>query len=149
MAQNEWLGEERRQNCLDVCKHDRTILALQQSIDALTDTIGDGQDELQTCKVRVDMDISNLHKDMTELRSDLSTIRADMRTLTASVGEIRTSLAAIADSIKAIADFPDTWTKVKGFWSVMQFLQKNWMLLAVMGAIVAYITGITVSGLME
>jgi chromosome segregation ATPase len=144
MAQNEWLGEERRQDRIDMCRHDGTILALQHAIDSLADAIGSGQEELQTCKSKVDFDISNLHTDMTELRSDVSTIRADMHALTASVGEMKTSLATIADSIKAIADFPDTWVKIKGFWSVMRFLRDNWILLAIMGAVAAYVTGITV-----
>lgn len=143
-----WTGEERRKTCPDLCRHDDTISALQHSIDSLADAIGSGQSELNACKAKVDIDISNLHKDMTDLRQDVSTIRADMHTLTAAVGEMKTSLATIADSIKAIADFPDTWTKIKGFWAVMRFLRDNWLLLAIMAGVMAYLTGATLQDLL-
>jgi hypothetical protein len=139
-------GPERRADTPCECIHNDTIRSLKSSIDLLADQNRDDKSEFMECKARVDMDISTLHQDMAGLRGDISTIRADVHKLTSSVSAMQDSLADIAGSLKLMADLPETWAKIKGFWSVMRWLRDNWFLLAIIASGFAWMVWSTMKG---
>jgi len=135
----------RRASHCDVCKNDASIADLQLAIANLTESISFSQSTIADYRTKVDMDVAILHEDVSSLRDDVSTMRKDMHALTGSVSDMKNSLIIIAESLKSIADFPETWLKIKGFWSVMRFFRDNaWLLIVV--AVVIYFIAVMLSG---
>jgi hypothetical protein len=119
---------------------------LQVSIDGLTDALGSGEAKMEACKTSVDNDITALHSDMAALHGDMTNLRSDMRMLVTKVGNIETHLGVIATTMQQLADFGPTWSKIKGFWAVLQWLKENWIILGILTALLWLASGVPVLG---
>jgi len=79
-----------------------------------------------------------MHNDMTLIRTEMNILRSDVHRITVSTDKMSDSLELIAGSIAKLTDLPETWVKIKGFWSVVTWFKSNWFLFAILGgAIIA------------
>lgn len=68
---------------------------------------------------------SEFASDTQMLKQEVHALREDMHRLTVSVGDMNANLGSIASALEKLADFPETWDRIKGFWSVMSWLRGN------------------------
>lgn len=120
------------------CKQENVINGLQNTVDLLVEAMDEGKSELERCKEQINMDISTIHRDMSALRTDVANIRSDMHTLATSVGGMKDSMDKIATALTSMADLPEVWNKLNGFWSVMTWIQKNFLLLAIFFGVIGF-----------
>lgn len=125
----EWTGPERRSKCAQ-CKEVERIEA-----------------EMRECKAEIDSEISDtnhlvnvLSREVTGLRGDVHGLRGDVHNVAGSVKSMESSLSTIATTITKISDFPETWQNITGFFKVMRWARENFLIVAVLFAVIAYTT---------
>lgn len=103
--------------------------------------LGDHRDEVDERMNTLHLDIVGVRTEMTGLRGDFSRFTVN---ITESTQRMSDSLEQIASNMGKLSDLPDTWQKIKGFWSVMTWARDNWFLLLFILACIAGATYATV-----
>ena len=93
---------------------------------------------MRECKAVVDADVNDLRTDMQKLHSRVDELAADVHRITIAVGDISTSLRVIAESMSELSDLPIVWDRVKSFWVVASWIQKNFLPLSVLIALLIF-----------
>lgn len=94
---------------------------------------------VQECRREVDGKFRDIHDSLDVFRTELIELRSEMHRASLSINEISASLKNIADSMNRLSDFPETWAKVKGFWSVIDWLRANVMTIAVLVLVLLFL----------
>ena len=96
------------------------------------------QREFIDCKREVDMEIEEIHESVRQLRTEVHGLREDVHRVAESVGSMKTSLETIATTLSKLADFPDTWSRIQGFWAVMRWFRSNIIPLTIVLGVLFY-----------
>lgn len=100
--------------------------------------IGNLEVRVDECKDSIDAEIRNIHVSVGALSQEVHGLRGDVHQMTSSVASIKDSLATIANTMSKLADWPDTWTRIQGFWSVVRWMRDNFLLIVVLLAMLGY-----------
>ncbi len=92
---------------------------------------------IRECKTAIDSDVRELREDMQKLHSRVDELAADVHRITIAVGDISSSLRVIAESMSKLSDLPIVWDRVKSFWVVTSWIQKNFLPLSVLIVLLA------------
>lgn len=84
---------------------------------------------LHALEDRFDAEIQHIHESVNALNGEVRELREDVHQMAGSVASIKDSLATIANTMSKMADWPETWSKIQGFWSVMKWAKDNLMIL--------------------
>lgn len=84
------------------------------------------------CRLAVDSEVKEIREDVKTLHARVDTLAADVHRITIAVGDISSSLKTIAESLAKLSDLPVVWDRVKSFWVVTSWIQKNFFPLSVL-----------------
>ena len=87
---------------------------------------------VRECKTSIDAEVHLLGADVQKLHARVDELAADVHRITIAVGDISGSLKVIAESMAKLSDLPIVWDRVKSFWVVTSWIQKNFLPLSVL-----------------
>lgn len=87
---------------------------------------------MRECRLAVDSEVKEIREDMRTLHARVDTLAADVHRITVAVGDISGSLRVIADSMAKMSDLPVIWDRLKSFWVVTSWIQKNFLPLSIL-----------------
>ena len=103
--------------------------------------------ELEICKAEVEEDlaltketINVTRNEVVQLRQEVHALRTDVHGIREGVNGMKDSLETIATSISKLTDFPETWDKLKSFWSVVNWLKTNFAPIAILIGLLGFLT---------
>lgn len=93
---------------------------------------------MRECRLEVDSEVKDVREDVRTLHSRVDTLAADVHRITIAVGDISGSLRVIADSMAKMSDLPVIWDRLKSFWVVTSWIQKNFLPLSILIVLLAF-----------
>lgn len=87
---------------------------------------------MRECRLAVDSEVKEIREDVKTLHARVDALAADVHRITIAVGDISSSLKTIAESLAKLSDLPVVWDRVKSFWMVTSWIQKNFFPLSVL-----------------
>jgi len=103
--------------------------------------------KMRECRDEIDIDlaatnnmVSVLSEEVNGLRGDVHGLRGDVHNMASSVKSMETSLSTIAETMTKLSNLPEAWQNITGFLKVMRWMRENFITVAIVFAVIAYVT---------